>query len=63
MHCDTVGMYASRSMSSDAERKAYPGRSGAQSHPRVHRLCQKRLEYAVKRSKPIMKGGTRCRWH
>ena len=39
------------SSKSAAERKAYPGREGAQSHPRLHRLCQKRLEHAVNKSK------------
>ena len=39
--------------SSSAEQKAYPGRKGARSHPRLHAICQKRLEHAVNKSKPL----------
>ena len=39
--------------SSSAEQKAYPGRKGARSHPRLHAICQKRLEHAVNKSKSL----------
>ena len=39
--------------SSSAEQKAYPGRGGARSHPRLHGICQKRLEHAVNKSKQL----------
>ena len=42
------------SASSSAEQKAYPGREGARSHPRLHGICQKRLEHAVNKSKSLV---------
>ncbi len=38
-------------MASAREKDAYPGRSGTvESKPKYHRLCQQRLDYAVRRS-------------
>lgn len=40
-----------RGMVDERERESFPGRSGGlHSSPKLHRLCQKRLEHAIKRS-------------
>lgn len=44
-------------MASEKEREAFTGRGGVTSSPKVHRLCQKRLEHATNKSEGGSSGG------